>query len=166
MTGVMSPLTGGKGIVENSVQVVENCGTAGLPANRPLGRQNAAGHFLRVKNWTKAGGGSNPSGGAWVGPYPLSLVGTKSARLRFPLRGKLRPLPCASSPNGTRCAGLPFGGRLRRPYLFNLAATTRAAFTPDAPAWAKPLVTPAPSPTAKKPGRAVSSSPDSLIRAE
>ena len=37
---------------------------------------------------------------------------------------------------------------------------------PEAPAWARPRVTPAPSPTAKKPGRAVSSWLDSWMRAE
>src|SRR5699024_12593288 len=46
------------------------------------------------------------------------------------------------------------------------SATTRAALTPEAPAWARPRVTPAPSPTAKKPGRAVSSWLDREMRAE
>ena len=41
-------------------------------------------------------------------------VEAKSALSRNALGGIPRPLPCFSSPNGTRCAGLPFGGRLRR----------------------------------------------------
>ena len=41
-------------------------------------------------------------------------VEAKSALSRNALAGIPRPLPCFSSPNGTRCAGLPFGGRLRR----------------------------------------------------
>ena len=45
-------------------------------------------------------------------------------------------------------------------------ATARAACTPEAPAWARPRVTPAPSPAAKKLGRAVSSSGVSWRRAE
>ena len=36
---------------------------------------------------------------------PMYLVGAKSACLRFPLREKLRPLPCASSPHRNRFAG-------------------------------------------------------------
>ena len=43
---------------------------------------------------------------------------------------------------------------------------TRATFTPEAPAWARPRVTPAPSPMAKKLGRAVSSSPERARREE
>ena len=42
----------------------------------------------------------------------------------------------------------------------------RAACTPEAPAWARPRVTPAPSPAAKKLGMAVSSSSLSFSRAE
>ena len=42
----------------------------------------------------------------------------------------------------------------------------RAAWTPEAPAWARPRVTPAPSPAAKKLGMAVSSSGVSWRRAE
>ncbi len=49
---------------------------------------------------------------------------------------------------------------------FSRSEITWATFTPDAPAWANPLVTPAPSPTAKTPGRAVSSSLDRASRAE
>ena len=49
---------------------------------------------------------------------------------------------------------------------FSRSEITWATFTPDAPAWARPRVTPAPSPTAKKPGRAVSSSLDRASRAE
>ena len=44
--------------------------------------------------------------------------------------------------------------------------TARAAWTPEAPAWARPRVTPAPSPAAKKLGMAVSSSWVSRRRAE
>ena len=46
------------------------------------------------------------------------------------------------------------------------AATARAARTPEAPAWASPRVIPAPSPAAKKLGRAVSRSGESFSRAE
>ncbi len=73
---------------------------------------------------------------------------------------------------GENCRILEFMGCQRKllspcPYSwFSRWATTRAAFTPEAPAWARPRVTPAPSPTAKKPGRAVSSSWESLMRAE
>ena len=45
--------------------------------------------------------------------------------------------------------------------LVTVRTTARAAWTPEAPAWARPRVTPAPSPAAKKPGRAVSSSDES-----
>jgi len=55
-----------------------------------------------------------------------------------------------------------FGANL---WLHSLLQIARAAWTPEAPAWARPLVTPAPSPAAKKLGRAVSSSPVSWRRA-
>ena len=42
------------------------------------------------------------------------VVEAKSALSRNALAGIPRPLPCFSSPNGIRWAGLPFGGRLRR----------------------------------------------------
>ena len=45
-------------------------------------------------------------------------VEAKSALSRNTLGGIPRPLPCFSSPNGTRCAGLPFGGRLRRLQIY------------------------------------------------
>ena len=97
------------------------------------------------------------------------------------VRSLAPPLPPAPA-----CAGLPAGrGRLRRPFsgdvksasstpnrvgaggaYFSRSEITWATFTPDAPAWARPRVTPAPSPTAKKPGRAVSSSLDRASRAE
>lgn len=41
-------------------------------------------------------------------PLAASLY-AKSALFGTPWRAFLVPLPCASSPNGTRCAGLPFG---------------------------------------------------------
>ena len=86
-----------------------------------------------------------------------------------------------SFPKATRFAGLALGHRLRRcagrpgpvrdnpdgggaPY--SRAQMARAVWTPEAPAWARPRVTPAPSPAAKKPGRAVSSSGVSWRRAE
>ena len=49
--------------------------------------------------------------------------------------------------------------------LGDAAADGPAAWTPEAP-WARPRVTPAPSPAAKKPGMEVSSSPDSSRREE
>ena len=43
-------------------------------------------------------------------PAPLPRVVAKSAALITPCRGFLASLPCSSSPNRTRCAGLRFGG--------------------------------------------------------
>ena len=56
-----------------------------------------------------------------------------------------------------------------RPHIgsrWTRAAMARAARTPEAPAWARPRVIPAPSPAAKKLGRAVSRSGESFSRAE
>ena len=70
----------------------------------------------------------------------LSRVVAKSALLRFRRRRKLRPLPGSSFPHRNRFAGFLRGPRPDRglallPYfLFIRSATTRAAFTPDAPA--------------------------------
>lgn len=101
--------------------------------------------------------------------------GSRRAKVRPAQRPLTAGLPTRSlvppphmEPAGT---GLPCGPLLlpvpRNPHPpCNLWAITRAAFTPDAPAWARPRVTPAPSPTAKKPGKAVSSSLDSWMRAE
>ena len=52
------------------------------------------------------------------------------------------------------------------PPVEEVIATARAARTPEAPAWASPRVIPAPSPAAKKLGRAVSRSGESFSRAE
>ena len=51
------------------------------------------------------------------------------------------------------------------PY-FSRSEMTCATFTPEAPAWARPRVTPAPSPMAKKLGMAVSSSGERARRDE
>ena len=51
------------------------------------------------------------------------------------------------------------------PY-FSRSEMTCATFTPEAPAWARPRVTPAPSPMAKKLGMAVSSSGERARREE
>ena len=49
---------------------------------------------------------------------PMYLVSAKSACLRFPLRGKLRPLPCTSSPHRNRFAGFRWGPPQSRPSGF------------------------------------------------
>ena len=78
--------------------------------------------------------------------------------------GALRPKGGfgAAHPKGTHQSPAPphAGAWLTR------AATARAARTPEAPAWASPRVIPAPSPAAKKLGRAVSRSGESFSRAE
>ena len=55
-----------------------------------------------------------------------SIVGAKPALLRrsfFPAGQKnvIRPLPCSSSPNRTRCAGLRFGGAANGRPIFSFA---------------------------------------------
>ena len=90
------------------------------------------------------------------GPLWILMLGRNEFALRnSPPLARLRIYGALAPP---RFAGTP--------YYPSRAATTLAALTPEAPAWARPRVTPAPSPTAKKPGRAVSSSRDSRMRAE
>ena len=86
--------------------------------------------------------------------------------------GPTGPRPCGSPDDLIRTAEMnSAGGNAShcvgsgRAY-FSRSRITWAAFTPEAPAWARPRVMPAPSPTAKKPGREVSSSPDRASRAE
>ena len=49
-----------------------------------------------------------PQGAASTGDAPPIVVVAKSAQLRFRLRRKLRPLPCASSPHRAGRGGGPF----------------------------------------------------------
>ena len=100
-----------------------------------------------------------------------------SALWGFPgCRAFLTSLPCSSSPEQTRlrwallrfppqAAGL---GRPGPPQTFSRRRRemTWATFTPEAPAWARPRVMPAPSPMANMPGSLVSSSGERVRREE
>ena len=110
-----------------------------------------------------------------VGPSYGSFASGQARKL-IPSAGP--PLPTATTPLGRR-GGPNFYARPEprgrysvsppagqaRPYFSRLRITW-ATLTPEAPAWARPRVMPAPSPAAKKPGRAVSSSLDRASRAE
>ena len=107
----------------------------------------------------------------------LGRVGAKSALLCSPCPGKRRRAPwlLLSEANPLRWALLraaPLRGAVVAAWPRWKTAQpsrreiTRATFTPEAPAWARPRVTPAPSPMAKKLGMAVSSSPERASREE
>ena len=55
-----------------------------------------------------------PPGGLSSGDAPPIVVVAKSAKLRFRLRRKLRPLPCSSSPHRAGRGGGPFWSRQKR----------------------------------------------------
>ena len=94
-------------------------------------------------------------------PHFSGEMGTPAGQAGPPGRCAPRPVQGAG-PEGYAPAPPPphTGAWLTR------AATARAARTPEAPAWASPRVIPAPSPAAKKLGRAVSRSGESFSRAE
>ena len=87
-------------------------------------------------------------------PLPSRSVGEKDGFFG------LRPQNDAGAGGGTGAAW-PAGA----PYFRRLEMTW-ATFTPDAPAWARPRVMPAPSPMANMPGSLVSSSGERVRREE
>ena len=100
-----------------------------------------------------------------------------SALWGFPgCRAFLTPLPCSSSPEQTRLRWAllrfpPQAADLERPgppqtFSRRRWEMTWATFTPEAPAWARPRVMPAPSPMANMPGSLVSSSGERVRREE
>ena len=107
---------------------------------------------------------------------PVPPDGKKPAS-RSPCSLRLPPAsPLALAAAGGAACGGPFSGECQICFEHSIGGCRRGLLqplrnhlghlTPDAPAWARPRVTPAPSPTAKKPGRAVSSSLDRASRAE
>ena len=113
-----------------------------------------------------------------VRPFPTRLV----SLVGFPrLPGishfaSLLLLPCSSSPEQTRLRWAllrfpPQAADLERPgppqtFSRRRWEMTWATFTPEAPAWARPRVMPAPSPMANMPGSLVSSSWERVRREE
>ena len=109
-----------------------------------------------------------PDAPAWAASSQNPLDSGFRLTAKTCVRSLAPPLPPAPACAGRRRAG-PCGGRSLemsicfehsesggcRRGLLSRSEITWATFTPDAPAWARPRVTPAPSPTAKKPGRAV-----------
>ena len=168
--------------VENSVEVVESSVFTGPPKfpflSLPICFRTFSKQTVHQKNYPNLGP-----------PFPLRPASGRSPGPPLPRRpppgprqGKVRsppvppvaklppaPLPLLSKWNPLRWASILVFRWPGPAFAYSRSirwAITRAAFTPEAPAWARPRVTPAPSPTAKKPGNAVSSSRESWIRAE
>ena len=173
------------GVQAMAASFPETSAESGLPAKVKFGefvvkwiltrnvrrRRNADGPSVDITTCGKPCGkcGEPLRQRAPAGDLPLRL-GMQNAAKRMAGGGKLHG---RTADPLSRDAGTPPRLRARRrdsPRCGGAQARrfrmARAAWTPEAPAWARPRVTPAPSPAAKKPGMAVSSSSVSWSRAE